>query len=151
MCGSSTKQRIGTALHQLMNERPLDKITVQNLTDETSMKRQSFYYHFRDTRDVPCCCVSAARSWWSPCGAVCWAIPTGSCWPWRSWRVTAPFTARSRAQCIRILSRELGNQVLWHRSRECQRRQHYLLREHERPLQIAAAFSGFFLVQMLFL
>mgnify|MGYP003299110570 CR=1 FL=1 len=47
--------------------------------------------------------------------------------------------------------RELGNQVLWHRSRECQRRQHYLLREHERPLQIAAAFSGFFLVQMLFL
>ena len=52
MCGSTTKQRIGTALRQLMNERPFDKITVQNLMDATNMKRQSFYYHFRDTRDV---------------------------------------------------------------------------------------------------
>lgn len=52
MCGSTTKQRIGAALRQLMNERPFDKITVQNLMDATSMKRQSFYYHFRDTRDV---------------------------------------------------------------------------------------------------
>lgn len=51
MC-SNTKQRIGTALRQLMNERPFDKITVQNLMDATNMKRQSFYYHFRDTRDV---------------------------------------------------------------------------------------------------
>ena len=52
MCGSSTKHRIGAALRQLMNERPFDKITVQNLMDATCMKRQSFYYHFRDTRDV---------------------------------------------------------------------------------------------------
>lgn len=52
MCGSTTKQHIGAALRQLMGERPFDKITVQNLMDETCMKRQSFYYHFRDTRDV---------------------------------------------------------------------------------------------------
>lgn len=52
MCGNTTKQRIGAALRQLMAERPFDKITVQNLMDATSMKRQSFYYHFRDTRDV---------------------------------------------------------------------------------------------------
>lgn len=52
MCGNTTKQRIGAALRQLMNERPFDKITVQNLMDATNMKRQSFYYHFRDTRDV---------------------------------------------------------------------------------------------------
>ena len=52
MCGNTTKQRIGAALRQLMRERPFDRITVQNLMDATNMKRQSFYYHFRDTRDV---------------------------------------------------------------------------------------------------
>lgn len=51
MCGN-TKQRIADALRQLMNEKPFDKITVRNLMDATNMKRQSFYYHFRDTRDV---------------------------------------------------------------------------------------------------
>lgn len=51
MCGN-TKQRIADALRQLMNEKPFDKITVRNLMDATNMKRQSFYYHFKDTRDV---------------------------------------------------------------------------------------------------
>lgn len=51
MC-NNTKQRIADALRQLMTERPFDKITVQNLMDMTQMKRQSFYYHFQDTRDV---------------------------------------------------------------------------------------------------
>lgn len=51
MC-SNTKKKIAAALRQLMNERPFDKITVQNLMDVTQMKRQSFYYHFQDTRDV---------------------------------------------------------------------------------------------------
>ena len=47
-----TKQRIAAALRQLMQERPLRKITVQDLMDRTQMKRQSFYYHFQDIRDV---------------------------------------------------------------------------------------------------
>ena len=51
MC-SNTKKKIAMALRQLMNERSFDKITVQNLMDVTQMKRQSFYYHFQDTRDV---------------------------------------------------------------------------------------------------
>lgn len=51
MCGN-TKQRIAAALRQLMKEKPFQKITVQNLMDVTNMKRQSFYYHFQDTRDV---------------------------------------------------------------------------------------------------
>ena len=51
MCGS-TKEKIAQALRHLMAERPFEKITVQNLMDETRMKRQSFYYHFQDTRDV---------------------------------------------------------------------------------------------------
>ena len=51
MC-SNTKKKIAQALRQLMAERPFDRITVQNLMDMTQMKRQSFYYHFQDTRDV---------------------------------------------------------------------------------------------------
>lgn len=51
MCGN-TKQRIADALRRLMTEKPFDKITVRNLMDATNMKRQSFYYHFKDTRDV---------------------------------------------------------------------------------------------------
>ena len=51
MC-SNTKKKIAMALRQLMNERAFEKITVQNLMDVTQRKRQSFYYHFQDTRDV---------------------------------------------------------------------------------------------------
>lgn len=51
MC-CDTKQKIAQALRQLMEERPLRKITVQNLMERTQMKRQSFYYHFRDIREV---------------------------------------------------------------------------------------------------
>lgn len=51
MC-STTKQKIATTLRQMMACRSFDKITVKNLMDATNMKRQSFYYHFQDTRDV---------------------------------------------------------------------------------------------------
>ena len=51
MC-CNTKQKIADALRQQMMEKPFEKITVQNLMDATNMKRQSFYYHFQDTRDV---------------------------------------------------------------------------------------------------
>lgn len=51
MC-NNTKLKIAAALRQLMSGKPFEKITVQNLMDATGMKRQSFYYHFQDTRDV---------------------------------------------------------------------------------------------------
>ena len=49
---NTTKQKIATTLRQMMACRPFDKIAVKNLMDATNMKRQSFYYHFQDTRDV---------------------------------------------------------------------------------------------------
>ncbi len=49
---NTTKQKIATTLRQMMACRAFDKITVKNLMDATNMKRQSFYYHFQDTRDV---------------------------------------------------------------------------------------------------
>lgn len=51
MC-NTTKQKIAATLREMMAKRSFDKITVKNLMDATNMKRQSFYYHFQDTRDV---------------------------------------------------------------------------------------------------
>ncbi len=51
MC-SDTKQRIVEALRQLMQKKPLNKITVSDLMDLTQMRRQSFYYHFQCIDDV---------------------------------------------------------------------------------------------------
>lgn len=51
MC-CNTKQKIARALRQLMSERPLSKITVQDLMERAEMKRQSFYYHFQDIYEV---------------------------------------------------------------------------------------------------
>lgn len=51
MC-SNTKHKIARALRQLMSERPLSKITVQDLMERAQMKRQSFYYHFQDIYGV---------------------------------------------------------------------------------------------------
>lgn len=51
MC-NSTKQKIASTMHDMMIRKSFEKITVKNLMDVSNMNRQSFYYHFRDTRDV---------------------------------------------------------------------------------------------------
>ena len=51
MC-NSTKQKIASTMQEMMIRKSFEKITVKNLMDVSNMNRQSFYYHFRDTRDV---------------------------------------------------------------------------------------------------
>jgi AcrR family transcriptional regulator len=51
MC-NTTKQKIAATMREMMAKKSFDKITVKTLMDATNMKRQSFYYHFQDTRDV---------------------------------------------------------------------------------------------------
>lgn len=51
MC-SDTKAKIVSVLRILMQERPLQKITVQDIMTCANMKRQSFYYHFQDIYEV---------------------------------------------------------------------------------------------------
>ena len=51
MC-NGTKQKIASTMHEMMGRKAFEKITVKNLMDVSNMNRQSFYYHFRDTRDV---------------------------------------------------------------------------------------------------
>ncbi|MGE5056628.1 MAG: TetR/AcrR family transcriptional regulator [Acidobacteriota bacterium] len=47
-----THQRLGSALVQLMAEKPIDDITVQDVLDRASVGRSTFYLHFRDKNDL---------------------------------------------------------------------------------------------------
>lgn len=47
-----TKQELSAALKQLMEQKPLEKIKVQEITDLCGIKRQTFYYHFQDIYDL---------------------------------------------------------------------------------------------------
>ena len=47
-----TKQQLASALKVLMAERPMDKITISDLTAICKIRRQSFYYHFEDIYDL---------------------------------------------------------------------------------------------------
>ena len=51
MC-NGTKHKIASTMYEMMGRKSFEKITVKNLMDVSNMNRQSFYYHFRDTRDV---------------------------------------------------------------------------------------------------
>lgn len=47
-----TKQQLASALKTLMAQKPMDKITISDLTNICRIRRQSFYYHFEDIYDL---------------------------------------------------------------------------------------------------
>lgn len=47
-----TKHALACALKEQMRQKPLDKITIQELTDRCGIRRQNFYYHFEDVYDL---------------------------------------------------------------------------------------------------
>ncbi len=47
-----TKERIAITVLSMIRQQPISKITVQQIMARTNMKRQSFYYHFKDIYDV---------------------------------------------------------------------------------------------------
>lgn len=49
---SDTKRRLSQALKELMAEKPIKKITIQDIVERSHMTRQSFYYHFQDIYEV---------------------------------------------------------------------------------------------------
>ena len=46
-----TCERLGSALVALIQERPIDDVTVQDVLDRASVGRSTFYLHFRDKDD----------------------------------------------------------------------------------------------------
>lgn len=56
-----TKRALVASLKELMAEKPLDKITVTDLTEHCGVNRMTFYYHFKDIYDlVEWACVEEA-------------------------------------------------------------------------------------------
>lgn len=47
-----TKAALGDALKKLCKEKPLDKISISDITNECGLNRQSFYYHFQDKYEL---------------------------------------------------------------------------------------------------
>ena len=43
-----TKRALALSLKNLMAEKPLDKVSIREITEGCGMKRQNFYYHFED-------------------------------------------------------------------------------------------------------
>jgi len=47
-----TKRALASALRELMDEVPFDKIQVAHICERCDMNRKSFYYHFKDKYDL---------------------------------------------------------------------------------------------------
>ena len=47
-----TRQGLDAALRKLLEQRPLDQLRVRELTELCGLRRQSFYYHFKDVYDL---------------------------------------------------------------------------------------------------
>ena len=43
-----TKKALMASFAKLLNEKPFDKITVQDIVDDCQVNRNTFYYHFQD-------------------------------------------------------------------------------------------------------
>ena len=59
---NTTKLALEESLKHLLLKKPLDKITINNLTADCGISRMTFYYHFKDIYDlVEWCCLEDAR------------------------------------------------------------------------------------------
>ena len=47
-----SRDALGDALIALMQEKPFDDITVQEVLDQAGVSRSTFYHHFRDKEDL---------------------------------------------------------------------------------------------------
>ena len=53
-----TKQALGDALRHFLAQKPLNKITISDLTDHCGISRLTFYYHFEDIYDLVIWCCT---------------------------------------------------------------------------------------------
>lgn len=61
MPNNSTKLALEASLKNLLLKKPVDKITITDLTNDCGITRMAFYYHFKDIYDlVECSCYEDA-------------------------------------------------------------------------------------------
>ena len=49
---NKTKQALADSLKRLVQTKPLNKITITDITEDCAISRMTFYYHFRDIYDL---------------------------------------------------------------------------------------------------
>lgn len=47
-----TEKALESSVIRFLEERPLDRITIKDITDDCGVTRNTFYYHFRDVYDL---------------------------------------------------------------------------------------------------
>ena len=47
-----TKYALENSLKKLLLQKPLNKITINDITEDCGINRMTFYYHFRDIYDL---------------------------------------------------------------------------------------------------
>ena len=58
----TTKRALEASLKKLLLEKPLNKITINDITEDCGVNRMTFYYHFKDIYDlIEWCCVEDAK------------------------------------------------------------------------------------------
>ena len=61
-----TKLALEQSLKKFLLKKPLDKITIKDLTDDIGISRMSFYYHFKDIYDlVEWACIHDATNYYA--------------------------------------------------------------------------------------
>ena len=50
--GNRTRRELAEALKTLLKRKPLEQMRVRELTELCGLRRQSFYYHFKDVYDL---------------------------------------------------------------------------------------------------
>ena len=60
----TTKRALEASLKKLLLQKPLNKITINDITEDCGISRMTFYYHFKDIYDLVewACVEDAARA-----------------------------------------------------------------------------------------
>lgn len=64
MAGSTTKRALEESLKRMLLKKPLDKITIRDITEDCGISRMAFYYHFHDIYELVewACIEDASRA-----------------------------------------------------------------------------------------
>ena len=99
-----TKQAIKASFIKLLNEQPLNKISVRSIVEDCGINRNSFYYHFQDIYSV-----------------LEWIVETELCVPLQfdpeqtpaDWCFQALTLLQTKQAMLRKISQALGSETLY--------------------------------------
>lgn len=57
-----TKRALEASLKHLLLQKPLNKITINDIAEDCGINRMTFYYHFKDIYDLVECAARRTRA-----------------------------------------------------------------------------------------